>query len=278
MQIGGPAGAFIVIVYGIVERYGVANLLIATAMAGVLLFVMGLTAPRHAGALHPGGDRHRLHQRHRGADRAVAAEGLPRPAHRQDAGRLLRAHRARSPAHIDTVNLPTVALGLSLSLLLLIALGPRRADHGCSAASRAASCAGQPRSCPGPSRGAGRGHAAVAASSTCRWRPSARASAASRAACRRSRCPTFLGDARNLIAPTVTIALLGAIESLLCARVADSMIDDRHDPNQELMAQGIANVVAPFFGGMPATGTIARTVDQRAQRRAHARSPASCTR
>ena len=53
---------------------------------------------------------------------------------------------------------------------------------------------------------------------------------------------------------------MGAIESLLCARVADNLIDDRHNPNQELMAQGIANFVTPFFGGMPATGTIARTV------------------
>jgi SulP family sulfate permease len=60
--------------------------------------------------------------------------------------------------------------------------------------------------------------------------------------------------------PTITIALLGAIESLLCARVADGLIGDRHDPNQELMAQGVANFVAPLLGGMPATGTIARTV------------------
>jgi SulP family sulfate permease len=66
---------------------------------------------------------------------------------------------------------------------------------------------------------------------------------------------------RNLFIPTVTIALLGAIESLLCARVADNMGSfKRHDPNQELMAQGVANVVTPFFGGIPATGTIARTV------------------
>jgi sulfate permease, SulP family len=64
-----------------------------------------------------------------------------------------------------------------------------------------------------------------------------------------------------LVTPTVTIALLGAIESLLCARVADQLSDTpKHDPNQELMAQGIANAVVPFFGGMPATGTIARTV------------------
>jgi SulP family sulfate permease len=67
--------------------------------------------------------------------------------------------------------------------------------------------------------------------------------------------------ARELFIPTITIALLGAIESLLCARVSDNLTElPRHDPNQELMAQGVANVVAPFFGGIPATGTIARTV------------------
>ena len=66
---------------------------------------------------------------------------------------------------------------------------------------------------------------------------------------------------KQLVAPTLTIALLGAIESLLCARGADQLSHlPRHDPNQELMAQGIANCVSPFFGGMPATGTIARTV------------------
>jgi SulP family sulfate permease len=66
---------------------------------------------------------------------------------------------------------------------------------------------------------------------------------------------------KQLVTPTLTIALLGAIESLLCARVSDQLSGQpRHDPNQELMAQGIANIVTPFFGGMPATGTIARTV------------------
>jgi SulP family sulfate permease len=66
--------------------------------------------------------------------------------------------------------------------------------------------------------------------------------------------------AQRMFIPALTLAMLGAIESLLCARVADGLIDDRHNPNQELMAQGIANFVTPFFGGMPATGTIARTV------------------
>ena len=69
-----------------------------------------------------------------------------------------------------------------------------------------------------------------------------------------------LGVIQHLIRPAITIALLGAIESLLCARVADGLIDDRHDPNQELMAQGLANIAAPLFGGYCATGTIARTV------------------
>lgn len=64
----------------------------------------------------------------------------------------------------------------------------------------------------------------------------------------------------DLMMPAITLAVLGAIESLLCARVADNMIKDKHDPNQELLAQGFANMVVPFFGGMPATGTIARTV------------------
>ena len=62
-----------------------------------------------------------------------------------------------------------------------------------------------------------------------------------------------------LITAGLTVAVLGAIESLLCAVVADGMIDDRHDSNQELMAQGIANIAAGIFGGMPATGVIART-------------------
>ena len=79
----------------------------------------------------------------------------------------------------------------------------------------------------------------------------------------------------------MTIALLGAVESLLCARIADKLIDDRHDPNQELMAQGVANFVAPLFGGIPATGTIARTVTNvksrrgQSDRRNHSRADAA---
>lgn len=67
------------------------------------------------------------------------------------------------------------------------------------------------------------------------------------------------GEIKNLFRPAFTIALLAAIESLLCAVVADGMIEDRHDSNQELMAQGVANIGSALFGGLPATGAIART-------------------
>ena len=69
--------------------------------------------------------------------------------------------------------------------------------------------------------------------------------------------PFSWASAQQLVIPTLTIALLGAIESLLCARIADNLTDlPRHDPNQELMAQGIANVVAPLFGGFAATAWL----------------------
>ena len=102
---------------------------------------------------------------------------------------------------------------------------------------------------------------AVVDARTCRWRPSARSFGGIPQALPTFALPEFSWDlVKQLVPPTITIALLGAIESLLCARVADGLTEDRHDPNQELMAQGVANFVVPFFGGMPATGTIARTV------------------
>ena len=79
-----------------------------------------------------------------------------------------------------------------------------------------------------------------------------------------------LDSIRELMGPAFTIAALGAIESLLSAVVADGMTDTRHNPNQELMAQGVANVLCPFAGGIPATGAIARTA---ANIRTGARTP-----
>ncbi|MEZ5578858.1 MAG: SulP family inorganic anion transporter [Candidatus Competibacteraceae bacterium] len=79
-----------------------------------------------------------------------------------------------------------------------------------------------------------------------------------------------LGLIRDLLGPAMAIALLGAIESLLCAVVADGMTGTKHDPDAELIGRGIGNVVAPFFGGIAATGALARTA---ANIRAGARGP-----
>ena len=65
---------------------------------------------------------------------------------------------------------------------------------------------------------------------------------------------------KSLVSPAITIAILGAIESLLSATVADGVIGDHHDSNTELVAQGLANIASPLFGGIPATGAIARTM------------------
>jgi SulP family sulfate permease len=77
----------------------------------------------------------------------------------------------------------------------------------------------------------------------------------------------------KLLSPAVTVAMLGAIESLMSAVVADRMSGDRHNPNVELIAQGVANIASPMFGGLPATGAIARTA-KHPVRRQDARSPA----
>jgi SulP family sulfate permease len=79
-----------------------------------------------------------------------------------------------------------------------------------------------------------------------------------------------LGLIEDLLGPAMAIALLGAIKSLLCAVVADGMTGTKHDPDAELIGQGIGNVIAPFFGGIAATGALARTVSNI---RAGARSP-----
>ena len=258
VQIGGPAGAFIVIVYGILERYGLANLLIATAMSGVMLFAMGVL---------------RLGTLIRFIPVAVVigfTNGIAVLIMVSQVKDFLGLQVSNMPADffgilstlgasLHSLNLHALALA-SGSLLVLVAwqlllpklhrslvltqkmsvvpgsivvlIGATLASQGLqldvqTIASRFGDI---PNTLP-----------AFA------W-------------------PTFDWDtAKFLLMPATTLALLGSIESLLCARIADQMMadgphHDRHDANQELMAQGIANFVTPFFGGMPATGTIARTV------------------
>jgi SulP family sulfate permease len=251
VQIGGPAGAFIVIVYGIVERYGLANLILATAMSGVLLFLLGLF---------------RLGTLIRFIPVAVVigfTNGIAVLIMLSQIKDLLGLKVATMPAdffgilntlwqNLHTANLAALLLALaSLSLVVgWLRMSRRLTDTRYRWASMVpgsiialifatlvtwllnlpvetigSKFGGIPSSMPGFT-----------------W-------------------PEFSWDsARFLLMPTLTLTLLGAIESLLCARIADGMIGDRHNPNQELMAQGVANFVTPFFGGMPATGTIARTV------------------
>ena len=267
VQIGGPAGAFIVIVYGIVERYGLANLLIATACAGVLLFLLGLfklgTLVRYVPLSIVVG----------------FTNGIAVLILLSQLKDLLGLSIAKMPAdvfsqlrtmaqHLDTFN--PYALGLGLVCLLGLFIWPlllridSRIGHvvhrvaGRVAMTRAVQRGART---PGPI-------VALVTLTLAAWAfelpvetigtrfggvPQGVPAFA---------LPNFSWETvKQLVTPTITIALLGAIESLLCARVADQLSGQpRHDPNQELMAQGIANLVVPFFGGMPATGTIARTV------------------
>ena len=272
VQIGGPAGAFIVIVYGIVERYGVANLLISTACAGVLLFLMGFfklgTLVRYVPVSIVVG----------------FTNGIAVLIALSQVKDLLGLKIPKVPAdfftqttvlgrHLNTVN--PYALGLGLSCLLGLFIWPllfrHRDSRGASASlhqmmravgggqlRRAFRVAGR---MPGPIVAL---VSLTALAYAMKWPvdtigtrfggiPQTLPAFA---------LPDFSWDTvRLLLTPTLTIAMLGAVESLLCARVADQISGlRRHDPNQELMAQGIANFVVPFFGGMPATGTIARTV------------------
>jgi SulP family sulfate permease len=251
VQIGGPAGAFIVIVYGIVERYGLANLILATAMSGVLLFLMGLF---------------RLGSLIRFIPVAVVigfTNGIAVLIMLSQIKDLLGLKIVSMPAdffgilnalghHLHSANLAALLLALaSLSLVVgwlrmsrRLAETPYRALSmipGSIIALVFATLVTWLLNLPVDTIGSKFG-GIPAAMPGFQW-------------------PEFSWDsARFLLMPTLTLALLGAIESLLCARIADGMIGDRHNPNQELMAQGVANFVTPFFGGMPATGTIARTV------------------
>ena len=250
VQIGGPAGAFIVIVYGIIANYGLANLLLSTIMAGVLLVLMGLT---RVGSLIRFIPVSIIIGFTNGIAVLIALSqvkdflGLKIDKMPAD---FFAAARAIALA-LDTASLSTTAIAL-LSLAIIIwwpRLTARFAGGSAVVIARI----------PGSLLAL-----AVATAATL-WLQLPLETIGSKFGGIPQGLPAFaLPDfnwqtARNLVAPTITIALLGAIESLLCARVADGMIDDRHDPNQELMAQGIANFIVPFFGGIPATGTIART-------------------
>lgn len=248
VQIGGPAGAYIIIVYRIVQDYGVDGLVISTILAGVLLFVMGFLKWGSLIRFVP-------------VSIVIGfTNGIAVLIALSQVKDLLGLKIDRLPAdffpkvaalagHLNAID--TTTLVLSLSSLALVFGWPRLAEK---------TGAKFLQYIPGSIVALIAGTAAVS------FMHLSVGTIGTQFGGIPATLPGFVVPKINLeiihglIRPAITIALLGAIESLLCARVADGLIGDRHDPNQELMAQGLANMTAPMLGGYAATGTIARTV------------------
>lgn len=239
VQIGGPTGAFVVIVYGIVQKYGVDGLTVATLMAGVILIALG--AARMGGAI-----KFVPHPVVIGFTTGIAVVIFSSQV-KDVLG--LRMGAVPAPfvekwqsyvAHFASANWYAVAIaGGSLLIMRLWPAVSRRI--------------------PGPFV------ALVATTVAVRLLDLPVETIGSRFGAISAQLPhpvvphLSFTEITLLVQPAIAIALLGAVESLLSAVVADGMIGTRHKSNLELVAQGAANVVAPLFGGIPATGAIART-------------------
>ncbi len=239
VQIGGPTGAFVVIVYGIVQRYGLDGLTICTVLAGILLVAMGLA--RFGGAIkfipYP----------------VVTGftSGIAVIIFSSQIKDLLGLRMGAVPApfvakwqalgeHLGTAS--PAAVGVSAFSLLVLLVWPKVS-----------------RKIPGPIVAILLASAVVAAAGLPVETIGSRFGEI-HAALRAPSLPKItLERVRELFSPAVTVALLAAIESLLSAVVADGMIGSRHKSNVELVGQGIANIASGLCGGIPATGAIART-------------------
>ncbi|HEY7235919.1 MAG TPA: sulfate permease [Gemmatimonadaceae bacterium] len=239
VQIGGPTGAFVVIVYGIVQRYGVGGLTAATLMAGVLLVAFGLARLGTAIRFIP----HPLITGFTAGIAVIIATGEIKDSLGLQMGSVPADFVERVSAyrqHLDTINV--AALAVCVTSIAIISLWPRVS-----------------RRIPSPlvallvtTIGAHLLHLDIE-------------TIGSRFGTLAAQIPhpavphLAFADVMRLVRPAFTIALLGSIESLLSAVVSDGMIGGRHRSNMELVAQGVANIASPLFGGMPATGAIART-------------------
>ena len=299
VQIGGPAGAFVAMLYGIALQYGMSNLLLATMMAGAILFLMGAL---------------RLGQIIRFVPISIVigfTNGIAVVIMLSQVKDFLGLQIEKMPANFfsqldtlvhysDGLNYPALGLGLVTLLTLIVWPKPPKVMTSRQTALEqpAQGVVGTASDDAGDAEGAPVPTAVRTPAATPTELQPQQASLLRRILWRipaplvvlllgtlftwalqlpvetiGSRfggipqslpapvLPSFDWEsAQNLLGPTLAIAFLGAIESLLCARVADGMTHDRHDPNQELMAQGIANFATPLFGGIAVTGTIARTV------------------
>jgi len=239
VQIGGPTGAFVIIVYGIVQSHGVDGLIVATMMAGALLVALGLA--RLGGAIkfipYP--------------VTVGFTSGIAVIIFSGQVGDLLGMRLTDVPAdfvgkwttyaaNLHAVDPTTVAV--AAGTLAILILWPRfnRRIPPAIVALLASTAAVQLFGLPVETIGDRFGEI--------------------QAGLPRPSVPRIdFAMMRDLVGPAFAIAMLGAIESLLSAVVADGMIGGRHRSNMELVAQGVANIASPLFGGIPATGAIART-------------------
>jgi SulP family sulfate permease len=241
LQIAGPTGAFIVILAGVTAKYGITGLQIATLMAGIMMVLMGLARMGRVIKFIPAPVVV-------GFTAGIAVIifvsqwseflGLPPPEGAHFHQKLWHLLLALPHAHVPT-------LCLSVLSLLLVLFAPRLPWM---------------RRVPGPLIAL-----VVITALNGRWQLPGVATIGSAfggipTGLPSLALPTFsVPELIPLIWPALTIAMLGAIEALLSAVVADGMAGTKHDSNQELLGQGIANVVVPLFGGFAATGAIART-------------------
>lgn len=244
VQIGGPTGAFIVIVYGIVEKFGTSGLIIATIMAGLMLFAMG--------ALKLGGIiKFMPYPIIVGFTSGIAVTifstqikdlfGLTMDSVPGDfASKWLAYFQS-----MDTTNLWSLGLGvISIALIFLWPKVSKKIPGSLVAIVVITLVVYLLRELGG-----------ITGIETIGDRFSINASLP------KPEAPKINMELITTLFPSAfTIAILGAIESLLSAMVADGVIGSKHDSNTELMAQGVANIVTPLFGGIPATGAIARTM------------------
>lgn len=246
IQIGGPTGAFIVIVYGVVQEYGESGLLVATLMAGVLLILLGVFKlgtiikfiPYPIIVGFTAGIALTIFTTQIADIFGLNFHGEKIPG--DFVGKWLLYFR-----HFDTINPWNILVSVvSVALILITPRFFKRIPGSLVAIVVVTAGVFLLKTYGG-----------VENIETIGDRFTIQAQLPDAVT------PALNWEAiKNLFPVAITIALLGAIESLLSATVADGVTGDRHDSNTELVAQGVANVITPFFGGIPATGAIARTM------------------
>ena len=246
VQIGGPTGAFIVIVYGIIQQYGEAGLIVATLMAGVLLILLGvfklgaiikfIPYPIIVGFTSGIAVTTFTTQIADIFGLSFGGEKIPGDF----IGKWIMYFN-----HFDTINWWNTII--SIASIIIIAMTPKFSKKipGSLIAIIAITLLVYVL----------KTYVGVDSIDTIGDRFSIKAQLPG------AEVPTLNWEAmKGLLPAAITIAVLGAIESLLSATVADGVIGDKHDSNTELIAQGTANIITPLFGGIPATGAIARTM------------------